>query len=67
MTENRLQSSTRTVNKRLSNDEREFFFWKYEMSSDVVNFYIFTMCVVYSRASPDWVLVATEYQRMAHS
>ena len=25
MTENRLQSSTRTVNKRLSDDEREFF------------------------------------------
>ena len=49
MTENRLQSSTRTVNKRLSNDEREFL-WKYEMSSDVVNFYIFTMCV-YSRVS----------------
>lgn len=36
------------------------------MSSDVANFYIFTMCV-YSRASPDWVLVTTEYQRMAHS
>lgn len=63
MTENRLQSSTRTVNKRLSDDEREFFFWKHEMRSDVLCFH--HVCV---QSWTAWMrLVTTEYQRMAHS